>query len=60
MARDLRSFQADGWRVTHIRPYDMFPNTAHLEVLAVLEAPVVPEDEDEELLRAPQRRRVRA
>jgi 23S rRNA (uracil1939-C5)-methyltransferase len=60
LARDLRGFQAEGWRVTHIRPYDMFPNTAHLEVLAVLEAPVVPEDEDEELLRAPQRRRVRA
>jgi 23S rRNA (uracil1939-C5)-methyltransferase len=60
LARDLRGFQAEGWRVTHIRPYDMFPNTAHLEVLAVLEAPVVPEEDDEELLRAPQRRRVRA
>lgn len=39
LARDLAVFQARGYSVAHLRPYDMFPNTAHLEVLAVLEPP---------------------
>ena len=39
LARDLARFQAEGWRVTQLRPYDMFPNTAHVEVLAVIDPP---------------------
>lgn len=39
LARDLAVFGEHGYTVTRLRPYDMFPNTAHLEVLAVLEPP---------------------
>lgn len=58
LARDLRRFAAAGWTLERLRPYDMFPNTAHLEVLAVLRSPGdAPEGPS---LRGPQRRRVRA
>jgi 23S rRNA (uracil1939-C5)-methyltransferase len=37
LARDLALFEAAGYRVTTIRPYDFFPGTHHVEALAVLE-----------------------
>jgi 23S rRNA (uracil1939-C5)-methyltransferase len=37
LARDLRMLLAGGMRVSSIRPYDMFPQTPHLETVAVLE-----------------------
>jgi tRNA/tmRNA/rRNA uracil-C5-methylase (TrmA/RlmC/RlmD family) len=37
MARDIRGLCAEtGYRLTRIRPFDMFPRTAHIEVLAEL------------------------
>ena len=37
MAEDLAQFVSLGWRVTSIRAYDMIPNSAHIEMLAILE-----------------------
>jgi tRNA/tmRNA/rRNA uracil-C5-methylase (TrmA/RlmC/RlmD family) len=37
LARDLRPALQAGYRVTRVQPYDMFPGTEHVEVLAVLE-----------------------
>jgi 23S rRNA (uracil1939-C5)-methyltransferase len=42
LARDLRIWIDKGWAVDEIRAYDMFPQTAHLEMLAVLSPPSVP------------------
>ncbi|MCB9760185.1 MAG: 23S rRNA (uracil(1939)-C(5))-methyltransferase RlmD [Alphaproteobacteria bacterium] len=39
LARDLAALVERGWTVQRVRPYDMFPNTAHLELLAVVEPP---------------------
>jgi 23S rRNA (uracil1939-C5)-methyltransferase len=39
LARDLGSFLAEGWTLETLRPYDMFPNTPHVEVVAVLLPP---------------------
>ena len=36
LARDLAEWTRRGWTVDTIRAYDMFPQTAHLEMLAVL------------------------
>jgi tRNA/tmRNA/rRNA uracil-C5-methylase (TrmA/RlmC/RlmD family) len=36
LIRDLRAFQNESWSVDEIRPLDMFPQTFHLETLAVL------------------------
>ena len=36
MVRDLRALQSVGWTVKSITPYDMFAQTAHVEVLTVL------------------------
>jgi len=44
LARDLAEWARRGWTVDTLRAYDMFPQTAHLEMLAVLspaEAPTV-------------------
>jgi 23S rRNA (uracil1939-C5)-methyltransferase len=44
LARDLAEWVKRGWTVDHLRAYDMFPQTAHLEMLAVLspaQAPIV-------------------
>jgi tRNA/tmRNA/rRNA uracil-C5-methylase (TrmA/RlmC/RlmD family) len=37
LARDLATFEAAGYGVSAIRPYDFFPNTHHVEALALLE-----------------------
>jgi 23S rRNA (uracil1939-C5)-methyltransferase len=37
LARDLRFLIDRGWRLALLQPFDMFPQTAHLEVGAVLE-----------------------
>lgn len=43
LARDLRRFLAAGWTVRALSAYDLFPETAHLETLAVLDPPTRPE-----------------
>lgn len=56
LARDLRNFVARGWTVSSLQPFDMFPNTPHVEVVARIDAP----DADEApTLRAPRRTMVR-
>ncbi|MEE2750444.1 MAG: 23S rRNA (uracil(1939)-C(5))-methyltransferase RlmD [Myxococcota bacterium] len=37
MARDLAEAVANGWKIGRVVPYDMFPNTSHVEVVAELE-----------------------
>jgi tRNA/tmRNA/rRNA uracil-C5-methylase (TrmA/RlmC/RlmD family) len=37
LARDVRAAVARGYRLAHIEAFDLFPNTAHVETLAVLE-----------------------
>ncbi|MCD1144074.1 TRAM domain-containing protein [Kocuria sp. LUK] len=37
LARDLGRFRRAGWRVRQVRAFDMYPNTHHVETLAVLE-----------------------
>ncbi len=36
LARDVRRFGEAGYSVAHIEAFDLFPNTAHVEILAVL------------------------
>jgi tRNA/tmRNA/rRNA uracil-C5-methylase (TrmA/RlmC/RlmD family) len=36
LARDLRMFEAQGYRVASLQPYDFFPQTEHFETLAIL------------------------
>lgn len=36
-ARDLRFLAANGYRVAKVRPFDMFPQTRHIESVATLE-----------------------
>lgn len=36
LARDVRRFLAAGYRVSRIQPFDLFPQTAHLETLVEL------------------------
>jgi 23S rRNA (uracil1939-C5)-methyltransferase len=36
LARDLKALCAGGYEVRRIVPFDMFPQTAHVEVLAEL------------------------
>lgn len=36
LARDVRRFADAGYDLTHIEAFDLFPNTAHIETLAVL------------------------
>lgn len=42
LARDLQRFTAAGWTVVDMRAYDLFPETAHLETLVVLDPPERP------------------
>lgn len=55
LARDLDNFRSVGWSVERLVAYDLFPQTAHLELLAVLTPPQAPPPPEK---RAPQRRRV--
>jgi 23S rRNA (uracil1939-C5)-methyltransferase len=36
LARDVRRFSEVGYRLIHIEAFDLFPNTAHVETLAVM------------------------
>lgn len=36
LARDLGRFQAAGYQISRVQPFDMFPQTAHLETLVEL------------------------
>ena len=36
LARDVKRFLEVGYRLAHIEAFDLFPNTAHIETLAVL------------------------
>jgi tRNA/tmRNA/rRNA uracil-C5-methylase (TrmA/RlmC/RlmD family) len=36
LARDVKRFAEGGYRLDHIEAFDLFPNTAHVETLAVL------------------------
>jgi 23S rRNA (uracil1939-C5)-methyltransferase len=36
LGRDVRRFAEGGYRLEHIEAFDLFPNTAHVETLAVL------------------------
>lgn len=36
LARDLAELTSDGFRITELQPYDFFPQTASIEVLALL------------------------
>jgi 23S rRNA (uracil1939-C5)-methyltransferase len=37
LARDLHLFCTDGYRLTMVQPVDMFPNTAHIETVTLVE-----------------------
>ena len=37
--RDLKQLLELGWTVSEIRPFDMFPQTTHMEILGVLSKP---------------------
>lgn len=57
MARDLADAVAQGWRVQgEIELFDMFPNTAHVELLAILDPP---QSQPRPSRRGPKRRLVR-
>ncbi|MFT5682507.1 MAG: 23S rRNA (uracil1939-C5)-methyltransferase [Myxococcota bacterium] len=36
MARDMAAFVEAGWSIQSVKAYDMFPQTAHIETLAIL------------------------
>jgi 23S rRNA (uracil1939-C5)-methyltransferase len=55
-ARDLREFVDQGFIVEGITPYEMFPQTAHCEVVAQLRSPNAV---DPKVARGPRRKRVR-
>ncbi len=52
LARDLVGFAAAGYRIGDVQLYDMFPNTAHVECVALLESP----DADAVTRRGPRRK----
>ena len=37
LARDVRRFVDAGYRLSHLEAFDLFPNTAHVESVAVLD-----------------------
>jgi tRNA/tmRNA/rRNA uracil-C5-methylase (TrmA/RlmC/RlmD family) len=39
LARDVATFVDNGWRMTTLRAFDLFPMTSHVECLAVLDPP---------------------
>lgn len=36
LARDLKLLCQNGWRITHVQPFDMFPQTYHIETIVML------------------------
>jgi 23S rRNA (uracil1939-C5)-methyltransferase len=56
LARDLGHFQRAGFEIEDVRAYDMFPQTPHLELLALLRPVDAPSDA---AVRAPRRKVVR-
>ncbi|MEQ1565639.1 MAG: 23S rRNA (uracil(1939)-C(5))-methyltransferase RlmD [Myxococcota bacterium] len=56
MARDLGELAKAGWRIGRVIPFDMFPNTAHVECLVVADPP---EGAATQQRRAPRRQLVR-
>ena len=38
LARDLKAFKAEGYELTNIHGFDMFPQTFHIEAIAVLKS----------------------
>jgi 23S rRNA (uracil1939-C5)-methyltransferase len=42
LARDLRVLLAGGYRLAHCQGFDLFPQTPHLEALALLERSAPP------------------
>lgn len=42
LARDVATLGQGGYQVAHIEAYDMFPQTAHVEALVVLDRPETP------------------
>ena len=36
LARDLHTFSTHGWNLTHLRAFDLFPQTHHVECVALL------------------------
>lgn len=55
LARDVAELISRGFVVRELELFNMFPNTSHVELLAVLDAP----DDGEDAARAPRRRVVR-
>jgi 23S rRNA (uracil1939-C5)-methyltransferase len=43
LARDARRLAESGYSLTHIEAFDLFPNTAHVETLTVLDRTAMPE-----------------
>lgn len=39
LARDVKTFRAAGWRLSALRAFDLFPNTHHVECVALLRGP---------------------
>jgi 23S rRNA (uracil1939-C5)-methyltransferase len=37
LARDVKGLVAEGYSLEHIEAFDLFPNTAHVETLVILE-----------------------
>jgi 23S rRNA (uracil1939-C5)-methyltransferase len=37
LARDVRALVGEGYDLTHIEAFDLFPNTAHVEILTVFD-----------------------
>jgi tRNA/tmRNA/rRNA uracil-C5-methylase (TrmA/RlmC/RlmD family) len=42
LARDIRTFRDAGWRLSVLRSFDLFPNTHHVECVALLVPTPVP------------------
>ncbi len=37
LARDLKAFAENGYELTHMKPFDMFPQTRHIECIATMQ-----------------------
>ncbi len=57
LARDLARFRELGWTLEKVRPYDMFPNTPHVELVTRLRPP--DGGARDPAARGPRRKRVR-